>query len=95
MVGHRVITAYSSCPEETDDTPFITAYNTKVRDGIVATNEFPKGTKLLIENRIYVVEDKTNSRYSYLIDIWMPSKQEAIEWGRQILEVSIIVDDID
>ena len=32
------ITAYSSTPDQTDSTPFITAYNTFVRDGIVAAN---------------------------------------------------------
>ncbi|MDP3003980.1 MAG: hypothetical protein Q8N43_00505, partial [Candidatus Azambacteria bacterium] len=33
-----VLTAYSSTPDQTDDTPFITASNTRVRDGIVAAN---------------------------------------------------------
>ena len=40
------VTAYSSTPEETDDTPFITASNTRVRHGIVATNMLPFGTRI-------------------------------------------------
>src|SRR5882724_9437368 len=42
------VTAYTSVPEETDDTPFITAMGTKTRDGIVATNMLPFGTKVKI-----------------------------------------------
>src|SRR3990167_1248447 len=38
------ITAYSSTPEETDSTPFITASGTHVRDGVVAANFLPLGT---------------------------------------------------
>lgn len=86
----RVITAYSSTPDQTDSTPFITAYNTKVRKGIVASNEFPKGTQLLIDGYIYTVEDKMNSKYRYLIDIWMPSREEAKNWGKQIKEIMLL-----
>ena len=39
------VTAYSSTPEETDDTPFVTASGTSVRDGVIATNFLEFGTK--------------------------------------------------
>lgn len=42
------ITAYSSSVDETDGTPFITANGARVRDGIVATNLLPFGTKIKI-----------------------------------------------
>jgi len=86
----RVITAYSSTSDQTDSTPFITAYNTKVRKGIVASNEFPRGTYLLIDSKIYVVEDKMNSKYYYRIDIWMPSREEALEFGCQTKEILLL-----
>ena len=41
-----VVTAYSSTVWQTDDTPFITASGTTVRDGIVAANFLPMGTKV-------------------------------------------------
>lgn len=89
-IGTRVITAYSSSVDECDDTPFITASGDRVRDGIVATNEFPFGTLLLIDGEVYEVRDRTHGRYSYLVDIWKPSKGAAYEWGKQVLEVKIL-----
>ena len=61
-----IITAYSSTYEETDDTPFITASGDMVRDGIVANNLLPFGTKVripeLYSNKIFVVQDRMNQR---------------------------------
>lgn len=60
-------TAYSSTSDQTDDSPFITAANTRVRDGVVATNALPLHTKIkipaLFGNKIFVVEDRMNKRY--------------------------------
>lgn len=89
LLGWRVITAYSSCPEETDDTPFITASGQEVRKGIIATNELPIGTLVEIDGEIYEVQDRMNARYDYRIDIWMPSKEEALAFGKQIKRVFV------
>lgn len=79
------VTAYSSAPEETDDTPFITAQGTPVRDGIIAANFLSFGTKVkipeLFGDRIFIVEDRMHSRKKNFVDIWMPTKQEAKEFG--------------
>ena len=45
-VLHLRVTAYSSEPNETDDTPFITADGSHVADGIAASNLLPFGTKI-------------------------------------------------
>lgn len=83
---HEVwVTAYSSTPEETDDTPFTTAMNTEVRDGIVAANFLPFGTKLQIPehfgDKVFVVEDRMHARKTNFVDIWMPTKQDAKRFG--------------
>jgi len=79
------ITAYSSNPDETDDTPWLTAMNTIVRDGIVASNDLPLGTKIkipsLFGDKIFVVEDRLNSRIKGVIDIWFPDKDSALNFG--------------
>jgi len=41
-----IVTAYSSTVAQTDDSPYITASNTLVRDGIVASNLLPLARKL-------------------------------------------------
>lgn len=79
------VTAYSSTPEETDDTPFVTASNTEVRHGVVATNDLPFGTKVRIPDvfgdEIFTVEDRMHRRKDNWIDIWMPTKTEALRFG--------------
>jgi len=88
------ITAYSSTPEETDDTPFITAMGTTVRDGIIATNLLPFGTKVTIPklfgNKVFVVEDRMHSRKKNNVDIWMDSKEDAINFGIAYADIVIL-----
>ncbi|MCX6764673.1 MAG: hypothetical protein NTU58_03160 [Candidatus Nealsonbacteria bacterium] len=90
-----VITGYSSTPEETDDTPFITAQGTWVRDGIVANNLLPFGTEIripeLYDNEIFVVEDRMNGRAGfYHVDIWFPSKEEAQKFGAKLTYIEVL-----
>ena len=90
-----VITAYSSTPEETDDTPFITASGKHVADGIVANNLLPLGTKIRIPelygDKVFVVEDRMNARKSdYHVDIWFPSKPLAINFGVKSAEIEVL-----
>lgn len=79
------VTAYSSTPEETDDTPFITASGTTVRNGIIATNLLPFGTKIqipeLFGERVFIVEDRMHRRKTNHVDIWMPTKSAAKIFG--------------
>lgn len=87
-----LITAYSSTPDQTDSTPFITAANTHVHDGIIAANFLPFGTKvripLLFQNKIFTVEDRMKSDTK--MDIWFSSRQEAKNFGVKITEIEIV-----
>jgi 3D (Asp-Asp-Asp) domain-containing protein len=90
-----VLTAYSSTVEETDDTPFTTASNTIVRDGIVANNLLPFGTKIRIPeifgDKTFVVEDRMHARKSdYHVDIWFSSHEQAEQFGARIAKVEVI-----
>lgn len=90
-----VITGYSSSPWETDDTPYITASGSFVREGIIANNLFPFGTKLKIPEifgeKIFVVEDRLNSNKSYYhVDVWFPSQEEAMNFGKRWTYIEII-----
>jgi len=88
------VTAYNSLPGQTDDTPFITASNTRTRDGIVATNFLPFGTLVrfpdLYGDKQFVVEDRMNSRYYYHMDIWMEHKTDAVQFGSQFVKMEIL-----
>lgn len=89
-----VVTAYSSTVAETDDTPFITASNTLVRDGIVASNLLPFGTKIrfpeLNPKKIYVVEDRLAPKNGHKMDIWFSSTELALDFGVKVLTMEIL-----
>ena len=90
-----VITAYSSTPEQTDSTPFVTASGKKVADGIIANNMLPFGTKIRIPDvygdKVFVVEDRMHRRKGkYHVDIWFPEYEQAKEFGAKIADVEIL-----
>lgn len=62
--------------------------------GMVAYNQVPFGTKLLIDGKVYSVEDRTAKRYSDRIDIWVgmgeQAHKQALANGLQHREVKII-----
>lgn len=88
------ITAYSSSFDETDDTPYITAYGTPTRDGIVATNLLPFKTKIKIPeifgDKIFTVEDRMHERKTNFVDIWMSSKEQALKFGIHYSKILIL-----
>jgi len=88
------ITAYSSTPEETDDTPFITASGTSVRDGVLATNLLPFGTEVLIPDtfgdKVFTVEDRMHQRKTNNVDVWMASRSEALQFGRKYATIVVL-----
>ena len=89
-----IVTAYSSTPEETDDTPHITASGTPVREGIVAANFLPIGTKIKIPvlygDKIFVVEDRMHPRKVYQVDIWFSDTIEALEFGARQTFIEVV-----
>lgn len=90
------VTAYSSRPQETDDTPFITASGTYVRDGVAAANFLPIGTKFRIPevfgDKIFTVEDRMNPRYNdvQIVDIWFEDHIDAISFGKKSAKIELL-----
>lgn len=85
------ITAYSSSPDETWGDPFVTASGRPVADGVVACpRRLPFGTKVRIANRTYTCWDRLHPRYDDRFDIWKPSKEAALQFGRQRLLVVVM-----
>ena len=88
------VTAYSSRPQETDDTPFIAASGKHVFDGMVAANWLPFGAKVripeLFGDKVFVVEDRMHRRNSEKLDIWFASTREAIKFGVKKVNIEIL-----
>jgi LysM repeat protein len=88
-------TAYSSHRAQTDKTPFLAAWNNRLRPGmkIIAVSRdmltrygMRNGTKVRIGGLpgIYRVRDKMNKRYKKRIDIYMgTNRRKALRWGRR------------
>jgi len=94
QVVHTLITAYSSTPDQTDSTPFITASGSYVRTGIVAANFLPFGSQIRLPEifgaQIFTVEDRLSKNYNDRIDVWFPTKKAAIDFGTKITKVEIL-----
>ena len=88
------VTGYSSTPDQTDHTPFITASGIHVRDGVAAANFLPFGTVFripeLFGDKTFVVEDRMHNRYWMNVDIWFPEKDLAKEFGRKVVKIETL-----
>mgnify|MGYP001610072804 CR=1 FL=1 len=88
-----VVTFYSSTIDQTDDTPFITANGTRVRYGIAAANFLSFGTRIKIPDifgeEVFVVHDRMNQRFGNRVDIWVATREEAIERGVHYTTVEV------
>ncbi len=92
-------TAYSSHRSQTDKTPFLAAWNNRLRPGmkIIAVSRdmltrygMKNGTKVRIAGLpgVYRVRDKMNKRYRKRIDIYMGlNKRKALRWGRRSIVI--------
>ncbi|MCK4539779.1 3D domain-containing protein [Candidatus Parcubacteria bacterium] len=96
--ANYTMTAYNSEVAQCDASPCITANGFNVCEhGIedtVAANFLKFGTKIRIPemfgDRIFVVRDRMNSRYTSRIDIWMQEKQSAIQFGVQYMQIEVL-----
>lgn len=88
------VTAYSSTPDQTDSTPFITASGTGVRDGIIACNFLKFGTRVrfpdIYGDKVFVVEDRMALKNNHKIDIWFETREDAKQFGVQQLKVDVL-----
>ncbi len=89
------VTAYSSTVDQTDSDPFTTASGERVRDGVAAWNGVPFGTELKLPShfgdKVFVIKDRLNPRASaYHVDIWMPTRAEAVQWGARVIKVELL-----
>ena len=96
--GVHTMTAYNSEVGQTDDSPCITANGFNVCEhGIedtVAANFLPFGTKIripdLFGDRIFVVRDRMNRRYTDRVDIWMLERSDAIQFGVRRTRIEVV-----
>lgn len=92
-------TAYNSVRGQTDDNPWVAAWNNRLRPGqkvIAVSRDLEKhgltnGAKVKIEGLpgTYTVRDRMNKRFTKRIDVWMEKDiKKARKWGKKKLKIS-------
>ena len=86
------ITAYCSCAKCCGKSNGITACGKRAKAGrtIAAPRGFSFGTKLSINGKTYVVEDRGGAIKGNRIDMYVNSHREALRWGVKYLPVKVI-----
>jgi len=96
--SRHAMTAYNSEPGQTDDSPCITANGFNVCEhGIedtIAANFLKFGTKVMIPelfgDRVFVVRDRMNKRYTDRVDVWFKDHADAIQFGLKVATIQVI-----
>ncbi|MFD1215109.1 MULTISPECIES: 3D domain-containing protein [Microbulbifer] len=91
-------TAYNSVKGQTDDDPWVAAWNNRLRPGdkiIAVSRDLEKhgltnGAKVRIEGLpgTFTVRDRMNKRFKNRIDVWMEKDvRKARQWGKKKLKI--------
>lgn len=85
------ISAYTASVDECGKSDGITASGAKAKPHhTIACDHLPFGTTVFIDGLPYVVEDRFGGGYTDRLDIYMETKEEAFEFGRQWKIVEIL-----
>lgn len=84
-------TAYTASADECGKADGITASGVPARAGVtVAADHLPLGTRIRIDGKEYIVQDRFGGGHKNKIDIFMDSKSDAYAFGKQWCFVEII-----
>lgn len=95
LIGEFKLTFYTPSPDETDDSPLITATGARVKPGITVAVDpryWELGTKFYVEGYGYVIAEDTGSKIKgpRAMDVCVESKDEAFKNGIQYRKVWIV-----
>ena len=86
------VSAYTASDDECGKSDGITASGTHVQQGrtIAAPSWIPFGTTVVINGVSYVCEDRGGFICDNRLDIYMDSREDAMEFGRKEVEVTVV-----
>lgn len=94
VVVHAHVTAYTSSADECGNDLGITSSGEPARDGIVACNFLPFGTRIKIPamfgDKEFVVKDRMAKSKRNFVDVWVHSKRKAFRIGKSYNAVVIV-----
>ena len=84
------VSAYTASVRECGKDDAITASGEKAVEGrTIAMENVPFGTRVIINGKEYIVQDRFGHGKDGYIDIFMEDEDRAWEWGRRNIEVEI------
>ena len=91
-LGEYKLTAYCACMKCCGKTDGITASGVRAKEGVTvaADSALLFGTKILIDNHEYIVQDRGGAIKGNRIDLCFNSNQEALNFGRRQVKVYIL-----
>lgn len=54
-----------------------------------AADDLPRGTKVTVNGHVWVVDDCFGGGYKNKLDLFMPDRPSALQWGRRWVECKI------
>ena len=86
------MSAYTASDDQCGKSDGITASGTHAKQGrtIAAPSWIPLGTKVIIGGHEYTVEDRGGYISYNRLDIYMDSRDDAVEFGRKEMEVTVV-----
>ena len=86
------VSAYTATDDQCGKSDGITASGTHVKQGrtIAAPSWIPFGTTVVINGISYVCEDRGSEIKGNHLDIYMDSREDAVEFGRKEMRVTIL-----
>lgn len=85
------VSAYTAAADETGRGDGLTASGVYAEEGrTVAADHLPFGTRVIIYDTEYIVQDRFGGGYTDRLDIYMDSKDDAWLWGRKWIVAEVI-----
>ena len=79
------VTAYISTGSPCANGQYPTVYHT-----VAIPRIYPLGSKVEIDGKWYVGEDRLNKRFTNRVDLFVEDRAIAIKWGKQQKQVTIV-----
>lgn len=84
------VTAYTGEAEENGGYEGITCEGKPLQEGIIAADDLPLGTIVIINGKKYIVADIFGGNYKNRIDIYMENIEDAWKFGRRKMIVKVM-----
>ncbi|HUD73750.1 MAG TPA: 3D domain-containing protein [Terracidiphilus sp.] len=70
--------------------PAANGHQPQTQHTVALPRQFPLGSKVQIDGHWYVGEDRTAKKYDGRFDIFMATRDAALQWGKRRMQVTVV-----